>query len=122
MAMIKDMSYLHCVCDRCGIVKQYDTRIIMHDNGWIQINEEVFCAECIAYYNSIKPRVGDQIICFIEDSNRCLVKGKYYTVCDLPSSEYEKDISIYINVENGWQAKLYKTQFDLLRLDEEKDK
>jgi len=101
-------------------MNQFGSKDIMLKAGWLDKDEEVFCPECMEYYRNIKPVVGDQVVCLIQDDNRQLVAGRNYIVCETPynrdsSTVKQKDrdnIAIYVSMDDSWQSKLTVTQYD----------
>ena len=75
----------------------------MLSEGWIELKDDLLCSECISYYKKFKPVIGDTVQCLIHDKDRQLYPAYTYKVCDIPK---EIKHSVYVNVSNGWQARL----------------
>jgi len=64
-------------------------------------------------------RAGDHIICLVDDEPRGLLQGQRYEITTLIyrsnwcSKEQKKNLSVYVNVGDGWQASLDKEEYEL---------
>ena len=120
--MLTTVNSILAECDHCGETEMFQDNQDVFNNGWEEINKQLFCKDCIAQFNSLEFKVceDDQVVCLIDDDSRQLVKDKNYKVnelifhSDYASEEAKKNLSIYVDVGNGWQAKLDKGQYKLV--------
>lgn len=111
MKDITELHYFLCKCSKCGkeVRNDYGVKQLKED-GWTELKDDLLCPKCTLYYKSLKPSLGSNIVCLINDENRELIIGKNYTVCELPKGLPN---SIYVNMGNGWQSRLDLGEYDI---------
>lgn len=110
MKQITEVRFFECMCSKCGCTIQNKEGLkSLKENDWLELSNDILCPKCLAYYKTLRPQVGDKVLCLIQDKARQLIQGKRYTVSELVESD---DCVIYVDVGNGWQSKLLLGEYD----------
>ena len=120
--MLENISYLRATCDHCGNIEGVQNKQELIEKEWEEYNGVLWCDDCSIMFNDVKDEleVEGYVICLIDDESRHLVKDEEYQVNELIFlSSYAKDdakngLSIYVDVGNGWQARLNKGEYLLV--------
>jgi len=112
MKQVTEVHHFLCKCSKCGkeVENEYGVKQLK-ENGWLELKDDLLCPECSTYYKTLTPSIGSNVVCLINDEDRNLFIGKNYNICELPKGMPD---SIYVDTNNGWQARLDLGEYDLL--------
>ena len=112
MKNVTEVHYFKCSCSKCGNTVENKRGVAdLVEDGWLNLKDDIICPVCSEYYKKLRTKLGDTVVCLIQDESRQLRKGKTYIVCDIVKGN---PASTYVDVGDGWQAKLNETEYDLV--------
>lgn len=119
--MLKIINNVLAECDNCGKIEKFQNKEETFSNGWEEVKDKIYCKNCIGKFNSLQYEVceEDYVVSLIDDDPRHLVKREEYKVNELvflssfANEEHKKNLTIYVDVGNGWQARLDKGEYEL---------
>ena len=117
--MLENINYLRATCDHCRKVEALENKQELINKGWEEFNNKLWCDGCSIMFDDLKDELEEEeyIICLIDDDSRHLVKGDEYQITELIFlSSYsdegaKKNLAIYVDVDNGMQARLNKGEY-----------
>ena len=119
--MLETITQIQAKCDYCNSKDIFGTKQDVFDNGWEELNNKLCCNDCVAKFNGLEFELEEHgyVTCLIDDVSRHLGEGEEYRITELiylssySDEKAKKNLAIYVNVGNGWQARLDKGEYEI---------
>lgn len=114
MDNIVEVRFFQCTCSKCKkVVENKHGWADLQENGWKWIGKMLLCPECYAPYENLDPQIGDTVRCLVQrDSYRQVQYMETYQVCERIENEPG---AIYVDLRDGWQARLDRGEYEIVK-------
>jgi len=117
--MLETINCLKATCDHCGWIESIKDRKELLERGWEEFNNKIWCEDCSMMFNDLKDELEEEgcVICLINDDSRRLIKDDVYQITELifissySDDNAKKNLAIYVDTDNGMQARLNKGEY-----------